>query len=64
MCKVEFTSEEAMRFAKQNQIEDPRFRVQERPKVELEDLPTDADSANVDYYISGVMLDQLFSSIC
>lgn len=61
VCKVEFVSEDAMRNAKKNQIEDPRFQVQGRDNVELEDLQRDADSAHIDYYISGVALELLLS---
>jgi hypothetical protein len=50
-----------MRNAKKNQIEDPRFQVQGRDNVELEDLQRDADSAHIDYYISGVALELLLS---
>ncbi len=56
VCKVEFSSEDDMRAAKECQIKDPRYQVQGRDKVELEDLQRDADSVHVDYYVSGAAI--------
>jgi hypothetical protein len=56
MCKVEFSSKEALLEASTLQLQNPGCIVKRVDKVELDELHHDGQNDQVDYYIAGLFL--------